>query len=361
MGAFQLNGPVMAKPSSTTAGRGRLLNSLFPDGVPRLWCPLLTHYDIKGAINIQRMAEHLAHISPHVQGFLLPGSTGDGWELTAPETQQLLEFAFDQAQKLNLHLLIGALKHKTEEALDMINAAMDRIKARTWEGNSHAALIKARVTGFTVCPPRGKDLRQDEIRFALESILATGLPIAIYQLPQITQNEISPETAVELAAHHENFVLLKDTSGTDRIIGSGKDLGGVFTLRGAEGGYAQWLKAAAGPYDGFLLSTANCFAREYSQLIHDLSARRFAAACQMSDRLTAAVNETFKAVQHLQMGNPFANANKAMDHCLAYGAKALSTPSPRLHGGVPLPPEIVRTTSEVLSRQRFFPTKGYLE
>jgi len=86
-----------------------LLSRLFPDGVPRLWCPLVTHYDRDGRIEERRMAAHLTHLSPHIKGFLIPGSTGDGWELTDGEIRRLLEIALKQLGKLNLHLLVGVL------------------------------------------------------------------------------------------------------------------------------------------------------------------------------------------------------------------------------------------------------------
>src|SRR6266700_3658311 len=100
----------MATSFSSAASRSQLLAQLFPEGIPQLWCPALTHYDRDGRIDASRIGAHLRHMSPHVRGFLIPGSTGDGWELTDVEEGQLLEIALEQAQKLNLHLLIGALK-----------------------------------------------------------------------------------------------------------------------------------------------------------------------------------------------------------------------------------------------------------
>src|SRR2546422_147177 len=182
----------MNSSAQTAAQRQELLARLFPDGVPTLWCPMITHYRSDGAIDGGRMAAHLKHLSPYIKGFLIPGSTGDGWELDAEEVRQLLEIALDQCEKLRLHLLIGML----------------------W-------------------------------------------------------------------------------SGADRVASSGLKLGRVVLLRGAEGDYARWLKAAGGPYDGFLLSTANCFGRELHQMTQDLLAGRVDAAKELADRLTAAVNEVF--------------------------------------------------------------------
>jgi dihydrodipicolinate synthase/N-acetylneuraminate lyase len=359
-GALVISVSRMTTDQSVAARRREILRQLFPGGVPLLWCPALTHYDSQGAIDGARIAAHLEHISPHVKGLLIPGSTGDGWDLNDQETRHLIEIALNQVQRFKLNLLIGALKPNAEEALRMIRVTVDWIKQRSGETDPNLSLSKARVCGFTVCPPRGKELTQGEIRASLESILSSGLPTALYQLPQITQNEFSPEVASDLAARFENFILLKDTSGVDRVASSGKDLAGVFIVRGMEGDYARWLKAAGGPYDGFLLSTANCFAGELSQIIRDAAAGRSDAAREMSARITGVVNEVFQAVAHLPTGNAFANANKAMDHCLAYGPKAQAAPLPRLHGGALLPIEVIRAAADSLDRHGFALRKGYL-
>jgi len=98
----------------------------------------------------------------------------------------------------------------------------------------------------------------------------------------VTENTMSPGLVAGLAALHSNFILFKDTSGADAVALSGENLHGVFLVRGAEGNYSRWLKEAGGPYDGFLLSTANCFGRELVQIIKDVGAGRRQAADQMS-------------------------------------------------------------------------------
>jgi hypothetical protein len=276
------------------------------------------------------------------------------------ETRQLFEIALDEAQRLDSYLLIGALKATAPESLDTIRETMDWIKVRTKEEDTTRALAKARVCGFTVCAPRGKELGQQEIGDALGSILEAGLPTAIYQLPQVTQNELSPELASELAMRFENFIMFKDTSGVDRVALSGKSLAGVVTLHGAEGDYARWLRSAGGPYHGFMLSTANCFARELQQIIADVHAKRLDVARQMSERLTFVVDEVFRLVAGLKAGNAFTNANKAIDHFFAHGPRAAEVQSPRLHAGIHLPDEVIRMTGEILSRHELMPTAGYL-
>ena len=79
----------MSRPTQTAVERRKWLARLLPDGIPALWCPLITHYDRDGAIDQPRVAAHLRHLAPHVKGFLVPGSTGDGWELSDAETRHL--------------------------------------------------------------------------------------------------------------------------------------------------------------------------------------------------------------------------------------------------------------------------------
>lgn len=66
-------------------------------------------------------------------------------------------------------------------------------------------LLQWGVYGFAVCPPRGEDLKQEALDEALSGLLALDLPLALYQLAQVTQNEMSPELVQDLARHHANL------------------------------------------------------------------------------------------------------------------------------------------------------------
>lgn len=332
----------MSMPSPAT--RADWHARLFPRGIPQLWCPLLTHYRDDGSLDHARITAHLRHLAPQVKGFLIPGSTGDGWEMSDAEIRELLDHVAPAMAKLELHLLVGVLKTDAAEARRIIETTR-----------------LPNFAGFTVCPPKGKDLPQETLRAALADILALGFPTALYQLPQVTQNELSPETVADLAARFPNFILFKDTSGADRVASSGQDFGGVFLVRGAEGGYASWLKSGGGPYDGFLLSTANCFGRELHQFIELLCAGQREEAQRLADRLSAVVKEVFALVAGLPDGNAFANANKAMDHFFAHGPQATGVTPPRLHAGSRLPVEVIRQTGAALERHGFLPLRGYLE
>jgi len=339
------------------------MRGLFPSGIPRLWCPLLTHYGPGGVLDFDRMTAHLAAISPWVKGYLIPGSTGDGWELDEEETLRVTEFALAQARQHGTRLLIGVLRGKTadvERTLSALleltgvpeDAANDGETARAWSARG--------VAGFTICPPAGSGLTQEEIETGLSAILDRGLPTALYQLPQVTENETAPETFARLVAKYPRLVLFKDSSGSDRIATSAVDKGGVFLVRGAEGDYARWLGEAGGPYNGFLLSTANCFPRELSAVVKDMEDGDERTAVLLSRRLTDTINEVFSVVRSLPWGNAFTNANKAMDHFLAFGPGAEIGQGPMLHAKERIPGDILAAVREVLRSHDLLPVKGYM-
>jgi 4-hydroxy-tetrahydrodipicolinate synthase len=326
-----------------------------------LWCPLLTHYRDDGNIDFDRMSVHLGQVTPWVRGYLIPGSTGDGWELDEEETLAVTEFAVRQAQAQGLSLLVGLLRTETSVVKKTLESMLLLLERMTGTADARQRLDEARVCAFAVCPPKGATLTQQEIHTSLSELMETGLPMALYQLPQLTDNEVAPETFEGLAVKHANLIFFKDSSGHDRIAASSVDTGGVFMVRGAEGEYARWLKFAGGPYDGFLLSTANYFPAELHKLIKAVETGNMGLAHEISARLTAVVRQVFELVKPLPHGNHFTNAAKAIDHYRAFGALGRTKEGPMLHAGVRLPQQVITETGAVLDRFELMPHEGYLK
>ena len=347
--------------SPLSSKRKNLQDLLFSQGIPPLWCPSLTHFDASRRIDLQRMEAHLTWMMPHVKGYLVPGSTGDGWDLDDTETETVVRFAIDMARKRGVSLLLGALRKSTADVKDSIEKFLDILRSLTGKADPLASLVAAGVSGFTVCPPAGKDLDQATIGAALEIILDKGLPVALYQLPQVTGNEATPETFARLVDRYPNLILFKDSSGADGIALSGVDARGVFLVRGAEGNYAKWLKAGGGAYDGFLLSTANSFPAELRAVVGGIREGRLDEATRLSTALSGAVAEVFTLVGEIPCGNAFTNANKAIEHFMAFGSAAAERQGPMLHGGIRIPAGILSATSDILHRYGLMPQKGYLE
>ncbi|MBK5290204.1 MAG: dihydrodipicolinate synthase family protein [Acidobacteriia bacterium] len=347
--------------TSSREARARLTQRLFPQGLPRLWCPTLTHFAARGEFDGPRIRRHLQVLSPYVKGVLVPGSTGEGWEMSDADIQRLLEVVLDAARAADIRVLIGVLKTDLPGMLHCLDATVAFLQQRAGVSSTEDALQHSNVVGFTVCPPKGSHLDQEAIAEALANVAGRGLPLAFYQLPQVTGNEMSPETVQKLAAQYPEFYLFKDTSGKDRVAESKLDFEGVFLVRGAEGDYARWTRTAGGPYDGFLLSTANVFAHEFDSILRLLEEGRRGDAEMLASRLSRVVQGCFEMVGSFPAGNAFTNANKVLDHLLAYGAGGVRREPPLLYSGVRLPAAFVEKAAALLRQANLMPTTGYLE
>jgi dihydrodipicolinate synthase/N-acetylneuraminate lyase len=341
------------------AERWDLIGWLFPRGIPRLWCPSLTHYKANGNLDQVRMRAHLEFMRPWIGGFLIPGSTGEGWEMSDVEVRELLGFTIGEIRAVGASVLIGALKANVEDAVRLITETIGWLKRQTGTEDALEALMRSSVCGFAVCPPTGEKLSQSEIGGGLETVLAIGVPVSLYQLPQVTRNEVAPDTVEVLSVKFPGFYLFKDSSGNDRVAASGFRQG--FLLRGAEGDYARHLRAAGGNYDGFLLSTANCFGRQLHAMIEQIESGHYADAQPFSNSLSAVCDELFSVAGKLGYGNAFTNANKALDYFFAHGAAVAKVPPPLLHSGRRLPAELIEAAGQALNRHRLMPSRGYLE
>ena len=118
------------------------------------------------------------------------------------------------------------------------------------------------------------------------------------------------------------------------------------------------LMIVGGPYDGLLLSTANCFARELAEVL-ELTAGKFDEATVLSNRIQRVVDACFHIVQEYPAANPFTNANKIMDQVFAYGANAINRPAPYLANGTQLPIEFIAKAAALLTENGFLPEIGY--
>jgi 4-hydroxy-tetrahydrodipicolinate synthase len=340
--------------------RCEIVQRHFPEGIPKLWCPALTHFSRQGCLDEMRTRHHWQHLSPYVKGVLVPGSTGEGWEMNDDDIQKLLKVILDIANVTDIRVLIGVLKTDLASMLECIDATLAFLKHRTGIDQTDEALLASNVVGFTVCPPKGTQLSQAALVDALTVVAKRGVPLAIYQLPQITGNELTAETIQTLAARFPGFYLFKDTSGNDLVARSSLDIHGIFLVRGAEGEYHRWLTNAGGPYNGFLLSSSNVFAEQLTAIRSMLDEGKAHAAAALSERIGRVIDACFSLVKDFPAGNAFTNANKILDHIMAFGEKGLHRDPPLLYSGVRLPVEFIEHAAALLRQEELFPARGYM-
>jgi dihydrodipicolinate synthase/N-acetylneuraminate lyase len=317
-----------------------------------LWVPVLTHYEAtpKRRLDRARTAEHLAHIAPYVRQYLIAGTTGDGWEMSDETLADWIDFTqtpgiLTQDQTV----LFGAFGDTTDAVIaraQMIEQALD------------AKPLAARYAGLTLCAPVSKTATQGEIADHFHRILAaTTSPIAIYQLPQVVHCEIAPETFAALAAS-DRVTLFKDTSGADKVAASGVSTGSARLLRGAEGDYAAQMKPN-GKYDGWLLSTANSLAQQLRAIADKVASGDQQSATTDSKTVSKLVVSLFAAAEGLPHGNPFSNANRAVDHILAYG-QGWRNASATIASGPALPEDFLASIEALLNDAGLATNAGYI-
>lgn len=337
------------------------MRRLFPEGIPKIWCPPLTHYTEDGSIDFQRIQKHISHIVHNMNSFMIPGSTGDGWELSFDEYKELIDFFFSEfEQNLEINILIGLLRESTEDVLKFMDYVIEFFQQKNI-GISAEHSGMSRFKGFVICPPKGKDLSQEEMRESMEKILVRGYPTVLYQLPQITENEMHPNLVQHFADRHYNCYMLKDSSGKDAVANAGNDYKKMVLLRGAEGNYSKMLKKTGGSYDGFLLSTGNTFPEELAKIFRLIQDDDIEGAEKISNQVTEAIYKAFRLASNLPSGNVFTNANKLIDHIMAYSSNWKENRFPRLHSGDSLPRKELEQAEEILRQHNLFPEKGYME
>ena len=319
-----------------------------------LFVPVLTHYAAgsAGTVDPARTFAHIRAIRPHVRQIMLAGSTGDGWELANPGFDALIDLAAstDMAE-LDPVLVFGALRPTTEAVI----ARLAHLEARL----SKDTELAARTSCAVVCPPVDAGASQEAILAHYEAVFAASrLPIAVYQLPQVTGCRIEPETFRQLAAS-PRVTLFKDSSGEDVIANSRLDFGQVALVRGAEGGYLEALKPE-GPYDGWLLSTGNVLGEPLRQLLALKAENRTEDAAALSARLSQAIAAIFAKAQGEGGANAFSNANRAMDHIAAHGSKWRDAPLPLKVDGNVLSMELIEAAADIAGDLLPVDGPGYL-
>jgi dihydrodipicolinate synthase/N-acetylneuraminate lyase len=332
-----------------------------------IWVPLLTHYrEAEGgaAVDAERMALHAAEVVRSSERWMIAGPAGDGWDLSEAQFDALLEFACrPDLRQSGVRILIGVLRPTTIA----VKALVERVHRAA--GTSPGATLESNVlrlaargwAGVVVSPPVGAGVTQEEIVLHYRDICeGERLPVAVCQLPQVTRNEIAPGTMARILAEHEGIIAFQDSSGDDEIARSSDVDGGVLMLRGAEGRYAESLKVWGGPYDGLLLSTANCLGGSLRGILEALEAGSLDEAKALARSLSDLVRRLFEAGAGAPAGGVSSNVNRAADHCLAYGRGYHEFPSPVLFDGSRLPERALADVAAVLDDAGLLHGTGYL-
>lgn len=307
-------------------------------GFPLLWFPPLTFYKEDGQIDYERMTVQMKKIRPFCKGVLVPGSTGDGWVLRQEQLEDLVMFFLKSEGFERFDMMIGALMPDADETLASIERWCKILRTVSGKTDDKEAMEALGVRAFVFCVPAGEKDPQKQ-KSEMGRILGTGLPMAFYQLPLVTGVTVAPEVIAELAGKYPNLIAGKDSGGKDEMALSGLLKDRLMLLRGAEGDPTDLLLSSAPVYDGLLLSTVNCFAREYSEMLDGkLAYRDFGGI----------IKKAF-ALVHTPVSNAFSDAVRAICHVQEHGDAACHIPC-YCYNGETLSPDLIEKVNKLMKQ-----------
>jgi dihydrodipicolinate synthase/N-acetylneuraminate lyase len=246
-------------------------------------------------------------------------------------------------------LLFGALRATTDGVIEW---------AQRFEASlEQEGAVAGEYVGLAICPPIDANAGQAAILRHYQAILdQTNSPLAVYQLPQVTLCSIEPDT-MRVLAEHPRVTMFKDTSGLDAVASTG--VTGVTMVRGAEGSSLENL-SPVGLYDGWLLSTGNAFGPILRRILELNEHGEHERALRISDVLSLSVKMLFEEAATVPFGNPFSNANRAVDHLWAHGRSWRLRPPPLTASGNELPEHLLIAAEDIVGRFPALAEIGYL-
>lgn len=322
---------------SAQTPRSVQLEALFPQGVPGLWCKLLTHCLPDGQVDWARMQAQLAFMRPHIQGFVLLDDDTVSLKLDAAERQKLIDWAMQSLRPRREFLMVATTASQAMRDADLF---------RSEEASC--------FTGLLVRPELPEQASQQELIDALTPVLRLNLPIALQQSDGTTSSLYAGQSVATLATRHENLLYFADASGEDAIARSGLLPAGLFKLRSAEGNYAQALASSGGLYHGLMLASANVFPEQLAQVVLAPALGKWDESRAISARITQVIDSTRFLAQSLP------RAIRAIDHFMAFGPDAMKAAAPIVPNGNPLRHELLQAVESILTKEQLMPEKGYL-
>jgi 2-dehydro-3-deoxy-D-pentonate aldolase len=238
--------------------------------------PVITTFDEKGRIDfngIETMIEHL--ISGGMNGLLFLGSIGEFFALTREEKQDLITFVVKKVNK-RVPVMIGTGGTIVDEVIELTRFAE-----------------KAGADTAVVISPYYFSLNEDNLyRYYQQVAQSVKMPIILYNFPDRTTINMSPQLIARLAVDFPNIVGIKDTvdsiSHTRQIIREVKKVKPEFcVLSGYDEYFVPNLMAGG---DGVICGLTNVAPELFSTLLKDYRQKNFEGVVTAQFRISVLMN-----------------------------------------------------------------------
>jgi 4-hydroxy-2-oxoglutarate aldolase len=235
--------------------------------------PIATPF-VNGTVAHDRLRENLDRWNrTHLAGYVVFGSNGEAVHLDPEEKLALVDTVKQELPQGKL-LIAGTGCQSTAATVKLTNLAADQ--------GAHAALV------FTPHYYKAKMDNAALKKHYLTIADQANIPILIYNVPQFTGVNVSPELVASLA-EHPNIIGIKDSSGNitqiGEMISTTPPPPGFHVLAGSAGHLLAALTLGA---SGGILALANVAPNECCKIFDDFRAGRNADARKLQLKLLAA-------------------------------------------------------------------------
>jgi len=237
---------------------------------------LVTPFTKDGAIDYPALAKLVEHVIENKVDFLVAlGTTAETPTLSTEEKQAVLRFVIQQNNK-RVPLVCGAGGNNTAAVIQQL---------QTWDWNGVDGLL-------SVVPYYNKPTQEGIYQHFKAIASATPLPIILYNVPGRTVTNMLPATTLRLAQEFKHIVAVKEASGNmaqcmELVQGAPAD----FAVLSGDDDLV--LPQMAIGMHGVISVAANCFTKDFSQMVHLARQGQFEAAKGLHYRLLKGINLLF--------------------------------------------------------------------
>jgi 4-hydroxy-tetrahydrodipicolinate synthase len=237
---------------------------------------LVTPFTKDGAIDYPALAKLVEYVIENKVDFLVAlGTTAETPTLSTEEKQAVLRFIIQQNNK-RVPLVCGAGGNNTAAVIHQL---------QTWDWNGVDGLL-------SVVPYYNKPTQEGIYQHFKAIASATPLPIILYNVPGRTVTNMLPATTLRLAQEFKHIVAVKEASGNmaqcmELVQGAPAD----FAVLSGDDDLV--LPQMAIGMHGVISVAANCFTKDFSQMVHLARQGQFEAAKGLHYRLLKCINLLF--------------------------------------------------------------------
>jgi len=237
---------------------------------------LVTPFTKDGAIDYPALSKLVEHVIENKVDFLVAlGTTAETPTLRTEEKQAVLRFIIQQNNK-RVPLVCGAGGNNTAAVIQQL---------QTWDWNGVDGLL-------SVVPYYNKPTQEGIYQHFKAIASATPLPIILYNVPGRTVTNMLPATTLRLAQEFKHIVAVKEASGNmaqcmELVQGAPAD----FAVLSGDDDLV--LPQMAIGMHGVISVAANCFTKDFSQMVHLARQGQFEAAKGLHYRLLKGINLLF--------------------------------------------------------------------